>query len=727
MALFPATQKWIPSYFLYTTSLVLMMAFSLATPFSYAAVTTDKEDYSPGEVVTISGDGYFGNEMVSITVDAPYGVEYGNALTDFSGAFTWQFTLPNDESAFGDYYYEVRGLISGIVQSGTFTDGNVKAFPLPTNVTFTLTKTVYDNANCTGNITSGPTAENGVSDPSGNTTGVGNTESVKLQAASLSDQGTAFIEWTTADPVVSTSQTVVPGDTICVVGFTGGGSREYFANYNAPTPTATLTLQKTVVNDNGGTAVDTDWTLSANGPTPISGAEGDASITNAVVNIGAYDLSEAGPAGYTASAWVCVGGTQSDDDTVTLSENDDVVCTITNDDVAPTLTVTKVVVNDDGGTSVVGDFTLSVGGGNATTTVVSGAGNQFNAGNYTIFESGPAGYTAAFTGDCAADGSLSMAVGGVYSCTITNDDVAPTDGMVTVTKVVVNDNGGTAVIGDFTLEIGDGLATTTLTSGIAATIPAGNYTLVENGVAGYTGAITGDCAADGSITVVAGQSYNCTITNDDNDPSLTLQKVIINDDGGVSVESDWTLIATGPTGFSGPGPSVSNNASFDSGVYDLSETGPVGYTASAWVCVGGNQLDDDTIEIGLGDVVTCTITNDDNAVGPPPVPPSSCAGPLPTVSGIRIITCNRGSISNSTVSFSSTGNSTAGGSTGGSGGTGGAIVTPGGGSNNNGGTTSGSGGSGGAGGRAGFVLTGRATSESGTSNSLNTTLIRVGR
>ncbi len=30
---------------------------------------------------------------------------------------------------------------------------------------------------------------------------------------------------------------------------------------------AQLTLLKTVVNDNGGTAVDTDWTLSADGPT----------------------------------------------------------------------------------------------------------------------------------------------------------------------------------------------------------------------------------------------------------------------------------------------------------------------------------------------------------------------------------------------------------------------------------------------------------------------------
>src|SRR3989338_4776240 len=53
--------------------------------------------------------------------------------------------------------------------------------------------------------------------------------------------------------------------------------------------TGTLTLQKTVVNDNGGTAEDTDWTLSADGPESISGQEGDPEITSAEVTAGTYD------------------------------------------------------------------------------------------------------------------------------------------------------------------------------------------------------------------------------------------------------------------------------------------------------------------------------------------------------------------------------------------------------------------------------------------------------
>ena len=64
-----------------------------------------------------------------------------------------------------------------------------------------------------------------------------------------------------------------------------------------------LTLAKTVTNDNGGTAVVSSFTLTAAGPTPVSGTSGAAAVTSASVNAGVYALSETGPAGYTASVW----------------------------------------------------------------------------------------------------------------------------------------------------------------------------------------------------------------------------------------------------------------------------------------------------------------------------------------------------------------------------------------------------------------------------------------
>ena len=64
---------------------------------------------------------------------------------------------------------------------------------------------------------------------------------------------------------------------------------------------AHLTLSKAVINDNGGTALPTDWTLNAAGPTTgISGATGTAPVTGVQVLPGTYALSESapGPPGY---------------------------------------------------------------------------------------------------------------------------------------------------------------------------------------------------------------------------------------------------------------------------------------------------------------------------------------------------------------------------------------------------------------------------------------------
>ena len=127
----------------------------------------------------------------------------------------------------------------------------------------------------------------------------------------------------------------------------------------------------------------------------------------------------------------------------------------------------------------------------------------------------------------------------------------------------------------------------------------------------FTG-FSGDCDSSGNVTVVPGEMKTCTVTNNDDAPSLTLVKVVTDDNGGTATEADFTLTATGPTGFSGPGPSVSNGPSFDAGTYALSESGPAGYSAGVWVCVGGTQVGSN-ITVANGESATCTITNDDQA------------------------------------------------------------------------------------------------------------------
>src|SRR3989339_64444 len=105
--------------------------------------------------------------------------------------------------------------------------------------------------------------------------------------------------------------------------------------------------------------------------------------------------------------------------------------------------------------------------------------------------------------------------------------------------------------------------------------------------------------------------------------SLTLDKIVVNDDGGTAVESDWTLTATGPTSISGPGAAgstdVVSGGTFVAGAYTLSESaGPAGYTASSWSCIknGGAPVVGSSITLEAGDTATCTITNNDNVVVP---------------------------------------------------------------------------------------------------------------
>jgi len=483
-------------------------------------------------------------------------------------------------------------------------------------------------------------------------------------------------------------------------------------------PQATLTLVKTVTNDNGGTAAATAWTLTAAGPTPLSGATGSPAVTNATVNPGVYTLSETGgPSGYTASLYSCVknSGAPVVSNTITLANGDTATCTINNNDIQPKLTVTKVVVNDNGGTKIISDFPLFV----SATPVTSGVQNGFNAGTYTVSETGASTYLGVITGDCALNGSITLALGDVKSCTITNNDIAPklhlrklvindnggsasvtswtlmADGTgsndlsgttpvdstgtlkadtwalsetggpsgymasawncvggtmgdathitlglneeatctitnddiqpkLTVTKVVMNNNGGVKVVGDFPLFVD----VTPVTSGAQNGFNAGAHTVSETGDTTYQETISGDCAANGSITLLPGDVKSCTITNDDIAPILHLVKTVTNNNGGTAVDTAWTLMAdgTGSNDISGTTP-VDSGATLQADTFTLSESGgPSGYAASSWVCVGGTQVGS-TIMLGLGQEATCTINNDDIA---------------PTLTLVKTVTNNNG-------------------------------------------------------------------------------------
>jgi hypothetical protein len=219
-------------------------------------LTTDKDDYSPQGIVMITGGGFAPNTLYDIPVirpdgsivtgDGSFSCGWDAVQSHGSGAFTYRYQLDGIVGM-----YEVRAypspwsgdLSETPLATVTFTDGNVKVFALPDEVTFTLTATGFsDSTDCTGTeTTSGGFGTFSHWPDAWHAFGVGNTESVKLQAAATSDQGGAFINWTSSDPF-----TDLGGGAICVEGFKGDGTHEYYANYGGtPTPTPTRTATPT--------------------------------------------------------------------------------------------------------------------------------------------------------------------------------------------------------------------------------------------------------------------------------------------------------------------------------------------------------------------------------------------------------------------------------------------------------------------------------------------------
>lgn len=204
-----------------------------------------------------------------------------------------------------------------------------------------------------------------------------------------------------------------------------------------------LRVIKTVINDNGGTAVASDFNLhvkgsGSNGLTDVAGspAVGVASPGRDYwLMADTYIVSEDTSAGYTAtfsgdcdaSGHVAVG----------LAPK---TCTITNNDIAKpppptpasaTLHVIKTVINDNGGQAVATQAVVHVatGSGDVDGSPQAGAGSPgttyvLPAGVYTVSENFFPGYAVKLSGDCLENGNVALASGEDKTCTITNNDIA---------------------------------------------------------------------------------------------------------------------------------------------------------------------------------------------------------------------------------------------------------------------------------------------------------------
>ena len=239
-------------------------------------------------------------------------------------------------------------------------------------------------------------------------------------------------------------------------------------NDDVPVDGPIITIFKTVINDNGGTAKEDDFSFFL---TPTDGRKmPDIEVFHGIprqVPAGSYRAYEIMPDGshvYTASDW---GGDCAANGDVSLQNGDNKACTITNDDVSsrtPTITLVKRVENNHGGTNTVEDFQLFLDpqGIIATTSnrifVKSGVAQPVSPGTYQAGEIQLEGYTASdWMLDCDVDGFVTIAPGEHKRCRIVNSDIPVTskETNVFLNKSVTPSGGVVGTVFTYTLTYGN--------------------------------------------------------------------------------------------------------------------------------------------------------------------------------------------------------------------------------------------------------------------------------
>src|SRR6266498_1577470 len=247
-------------------ALVLLTALAVASSSKAAvesppppSVSSDKADYAPGELVTLSGANWSPGEAVHIRVNDDAGETWRrdvDVTADESGVISDQFNLPDWFVA--TYTVTATGATSGTA-TWSFTDANYRFLSSGPTLS-TLSWQLYSNSACTTVLTGTGTSGN----PSFVTSGAGNR-------------------------------------TICVTGEASNGLRRITANYAAP---ATVNTTMTATNASA-TYGDTSVTLAAT----VSPASGPAVNTGTVTfTVGGTSVTSGTVSGGNASATFSLSG-----------------------------------------------------------------------------------------------------------------------------------------------------------------------------------------------------------------------------------------------------------------------------------------------------------------------------------------------------------------------------------------------------------------------------------
>ena len=277
----------------------LLLATLFLPALAAAAVSTDQADYSPGSVVTISGDnsdgaGYLPGETVDVVVSGPNGYAAScSAVADDAGAWSCQVTLWNNDLAVGDYFYTANGRDSHVTETGSFTDARnwdlTFAGTGSGSVTITPSSgTVNAPVSC-GGTGSNASSQTVTSTCTPNITTSVNGATVTLTATA--SVGSAFSGWSA--PMNLTGSTCAGTTNPCSAVF--GSNAALTVSFAAVVATTTSISAPTITYDANGSVTVTvssgsgtptgNVTLSVDGGSAVSQSltTGSATFTDSIV------------------------------------------------------------------------------------------------------------------------------------------------------------------------------------------------------------------------------------------------------------------------------------------------------------------------------------------------------------------------------------------------------------------------------------------------------------
>ena len=379
--------------------LVVSASSAMADPATPApTISSDKDDYAPGEVVTLIGSNWQPGEVVHITINDDQGKTWTrdvDVTADAGGSITYQFQLPDWFVAL--YSVQATGSLSGTAGT-SFTDGTVairNATTTPAGLTAQYRLERFDGASCTGTVK----ASNDFAFPGSGSKAIasGGSESVRVSFLSATS-GYAFDKWHFADGNSGGDGAFHSTAASFCFATQNNTNRNFIAHFKQSNATPAVVANDGSVGVNEGqTSVNSGTWSDANAGDTVTLSASVGTIVKSGTNAsGTWAWSYSTSDGPDQSQTVTIGAS---DGTATSTTTFDL--TVSN--AKPTVTLSGPATADEGDTKTYSYTVTDPGQDTYTTSISCGTDGDLVAGSddgdsfECAFPDGPATSTVSFT------------------------------------------------------------------------------------------------------------------------------------------------------------------------------------------------------------------------------------------------------------------------------------------------------------------------------------------